>query len=189
VFLLSIVFSIVDRIDIDDINLKNYKVEKFCKHHNVYYSSTEYLKLWKDYSWHFKNGRNQVFKRMVEIGFFEGIAPLKAIIMRGNECIGYSTKVCRPVSPKAFQVRNIKQLKNCLILDNGYLVIQLFRNYKEKIRETGYCLSGDFMGSWNMGIFDNQCYFIDLDRVSILSEHLKIYPKRKDLFLFVYEEW
>lgn len=75
-----------------------------------------------------------------------------------------------------------RQLKS---IPNIHLVIHLFRTFKTNILSTGYCLVKDFRDSWNMGILDGKCYFLDLDEIAVFSKYKQTRPNpRKLLFLF-----
>jgi len=104
-------FSQIQRISLSEISFQELTIVRKVKDHIVYKSEHEYIKLWLNNSRHFHNDRNKIFIDAVESGFFEGIAPIKAVLFDNDRCVGYMTHTCAAPCDFKFRIDTIKQLQ------------------------------------------------------------------------------
>ena len=171
---------------LDAIPLKNFTIVKNIRERTVYKEKDFYVKIWRDGSWHFQNNQDAIFLQAVYRGFFDDIAPLRAVIMdKKNRCCGYVTWTCQPVSVNSVRIREDKNLLHHLNNKGLISVIQLYARLRKKALETGFCIINDFTGPWNLGILHERCYLIDLDNVQNLQQFQAKNPNWKNILYYL----
>jgi hypothetical protein len=186
----SCAYAEVERWELDAIPLENFSRIKNNKGHVIYKGDGCYVKIWHQGSWHFRNKKNDLFAEAVEQGFFDEIAPLKALIMDKDKCCGYVTWACQPLHVDSSMIK-----KKLISLDRirhpeMILVMQLYAQMRKQVLATGFCLTQDFSAKSNLALGNERCYLIDLDHIEKLENFKKQNPKTwKSKLYFLYEQF
>jgi hypothetical protein len=176
----------VEIISLDHLPLDTYHIIKKIPVQTVHKTDNFYVKIWNPCALQFKHDRNNDFCKAVFDGVFKDIAPLYYIILNTKgQCCGYATKICRPIH---VEVADIRKEPLCKLQDNeSQLVLQLFRLMRKRTLETGFCFTD--LASSNLGILENQCFFIDLDGFWELSLYKKTQPDWKSALFYLDEKY
>ena len=129
------------------------------------------------------NNRNMDFYLFAKEGALDNIVPLKAVIIdKNNQCCGYVTYPCKILDIDINAIKNGKK--------NGHpyetAVRKLLSNMQKSTLEFGVCFNDVCPG--NLGIYNNACYYFDLDGIWSLLKLKENFPEEWQAILFYLKE-
>ncbi len=158
---------------LDSLPVRKWTIVKQVPPHTVYKGDGFFVKLWHANSYHFAQGKNDLFIKGIRLGFFEDIAPLKAVIMdEHGSCHGYATWAYDSIGTDSEKIKRkgLDRLEKLSQNKDLLLVIQLYSRMRKNSLKTGFGLTQDFTGKENIGTKNGKYYLIDLDHICDIED-------------------
>lgn len=149
--------------DLDKYQFKLCDIYKEIDKHKVYSSSDYFCKIWGE-----NEKRGNHFYKMYQLGIFDRIAPLAALVFNGEGlCIGYITKRCEKIKVGEYTQSNTTRIDFSIKHPPEFM--EFLMQFVDIYNRTGYIFT-DIKKTGNIGKLDGKYYLIDLDDAAHFEE-------------------